>query len=232
MKIIASSKINFCFTEGILLVLSKLGHECIVWDEKRKPFFNMIDEQSPDVLFLTEYEKNWAEKLAQEKNTIVKMFGADNIKPYANTIKLGGARLVNLTYSYDVVYFSDNKIGGEQINFLKQISKKYRLGVFGRIRLPLYEYIGVDVRTERTSLIYNCNGGIDFQGWSYLDFALFNKPCLTFFHNDIFSSVPNQEIVKVSDRKDFVYSNGLTDCHAAANIFSGEITQQCLNLLG
>jgi hypothetical protein len=254
MKIIASSKISY-FMEGILLVLTKLGNDCIVWDDKIKPFFNMLDEQKPDILFLTPSEQKYLNVGLNGKN--IKMVfvgkGEPTTKPdlwiepipYANTIKYSSYKeYYNSGYRYDLVYFSDFQINQRQFNELAKISKinDIKLGVFGKIRLPLYEYCGIDLRNERALLINNCLGGIDFFGNLFLDFAYFNKFCLTFFDNPIYFTVKefDEEILgdiknKVNDRKEYILDNKLTDCHITSAIINKlgyeELSNKCLQLL-
>lgn len=261
MKIIASSKIDINYIEGIMFVLTKLGHDCILWDDKKKPLFNMLDEQNPEVLFLTPNEQKYLQLAQQEKKIKVVFVGKEEPvvksdlwilpRPYANTIKYQNnwnrkeKHILETAYHYDLIYFSDTPITKNQFSILVEISKiKIRMGIFGNVRLPLYEYLGIVLKSERTLLINNCKAGIDFCGNSFLDFALFNKPCLTFFDNPIFFPVKNNPSIndlmtagklKVEVPKQFIYDNKLTDCHITSEIFDKlgykEIRDKCLSLL-
>lgn len=254
MRIVASSKISY-FMEGILLVLAKLGNDCIVWDDKFKPFFNMLDEQKPDILFLTPSEQKYLAVGLFNRKTKVVFVGKGNpiVKPelwiepipYANTIKYSGYKNCNdWNYIYNLIYFSDFQINQQQLGELLKISKinNIKMGIFGKIRLPLYEYCGIDLRNERAILINNCLGGIDFFGNLFLDFAYFNKFCLTFFDNPIYFTIKefDEEIlsnikIKVNDKKEYVVDNKLTDCHITSAIINKlgyeELSNKCLQLL-
>jgi hypothetical protein len=149
MKIIASSKIKKNSIEGILLVLTKLGHDCFIWDRNIKPFFDMLDEQKPDILFITPNEEQ-ALSIGQSEKTFKTVFfgfgeptGQSNLwcvpyqseklsqerktyifNDYANTIKYSGKVDESPQHSYDLVYFTEEtsqEIKPQIISFISEI---------------------------------------------------------------------------------------------------------------
>jgi len=148
MRIIASSTIKKEIVNGILLVLTKLGYDCFIWDRQIKPFFDMLDEQKPDILLIHPSEEQ-ALKLGQkEKQFKTVFFGYGEktgdydlqcvpylkeglsqekiyvFQEYANTIKYSGKpKEPKSQYKYDVVYFTEDYSGGitkESESFIKQ----------------------------------------------------------------------------------------------------------------
>jgi len=131
LKIIASSKINKNFIDGILLVLTKIGCECYFWDKTKKPFFDMLDEKKPDILLLMSNEEPALMNGQNESKFKTILFGLNKpqtkydlwckpillenedlkqekifiLNEYANTLKYSGDLYESSTHSYDIVYF-------------------------------------------------------------------------------------------------------------------------------
>lgn len=225
MKIIASKKIKKNIIEGILLVLTKIGYDCYIWDRNIKPFFDMLDEQKPNILFIPPDEEHALSIGQSEKIFKTVFFGLGEPKGksdlwcipypnkkieqerksyifnnYANTIKYAGKIDESPLYSYDLVYFTEDcPIKNKYIiQLLELISSKQniKLGIFGDNPLPFNEYLGKVSNKDKAALMKNCKIGIDLFGENYMDFALFHKPCITPFNNTIFPPCINiQDII-------------------------------------
>ena len=179
---------------------------------------------------------------------------------YANTIKYSGKYDFSPKYSYDIVYFIDEppKINKDLYNelnkmFLDITSKKnIRFIAVGEKQSTfiLNEYIG-NIENSGT-LIFNSKIGLDIFANKYLDFALFKKPCITSFNNDIFFPCLNLQNVfnqlnalyinqddlrtKIGEQAyDKIYELKLTDCHITSNILNkigyNDLGDECLKLL-
>lgn len=260
MKIIASSKINSCFIDGIMFVLTKIGHDCIMWSCDKKPVFNMIDEQKPDVILISSKELIKFDLVKKEKPHTKIVYVGDiesNIpdltlkeKPYANTVKynikdLNRKESISLErYIYDLIYISNYPLNIKEFNILRQIVNNFKIkfGIFGKHGYPIYEYLGNISRKENILLLNNCRAGVDFLGWNFLDFVLFNKPCFTFFDNPIFFPVQNindmaniKEFYKINNPKEFIIDNKITDCHITSEMLEKlgykKESEKCLSLL-
>jgi hypothetical protein len=283
LKIICSSLIKKELTEGILLVLTKIGCECYTWDRNKKPFFDMLDEKSPDILILGTNEEKALKYGQKEKKFKTVLMGTskpeDNydvwcspyktkleqekmyvFSNYANTIKYSGKYNERPEYEYDIVYFIDepqviNKDLYKELKILfLDITSKNNIRFVAIGKKPsafnLNEYIGDT--NNYGQLMFSSKIGLDIFATYYLDFALFKKPCITLFNNDIFFSCLNLQSIfnqlnalyidednlrtKIGEQAyDKIYELKLTDCHITSNILNkleyNDLGDECLKLV-
>lgn len=188
--------------------LQYLGKKCAVWNPQTKPIMDMMEELSPNILFVMPNECGVILKdIKKDYNFILVYVGfgeccvppdvwlipentSDEVRSKlinplvlrkcANLAKLGKFK-ESKEYNYDLTYISDTNI--YQNEHVKETIIMLSLlnlsfAIVGENKIPLPQYLGNITLANKAKLIKSCEIGLDFNLTNAFNYAIYRKPCI------------------------------------------------------
>lgn len=177
------------YLEGVATAYNKLGLNCIWWEPSKKPFFDLIDEFNPKIVYysLSGFAKNGVYLRDAEKHLVMKDVKQDYPGLYAND-------LLYCPGTYDVHLASEAlmivkaQLNESQLhNLFRLINTQPKLKIISKKYIPVSNLIGSCDLSEIRDAIASTKCIIDYDNTFSAVAFYYDIPCMNVDGSEAFA---------------------------------------------